>query len=172
MTYFIQNAQAINELSKGLVAAGFGPFVGSPCDALAPLYEALDRDAGVLTVPRDDNAIGIAAGVALAGGRPAVLLRNSGPGGSAEIIASVVAQHEVAMLLIVALDNGAADPQAGDQVMVRLSEQVLDRFGIQTVPLDPTTRADEPIDLVRGIVCDQLRPAALLVPFQAFGGQA
>src|ERR1700756_709445 len=78
MTYSIQNAQAVEELSRELVAAGFSPFVGTRCDALARLTEALDLAVGVLTVPRDDNAVGIAAGVALAGGYPAVLLRNSG----------------------------------------------------------------------------------------------
>lgn len=172
MTYFIQNVGAVEELSRGLVAAGFGPFVGGQCDALSPLHEALDLNVGVLTVPRDDNAIGIAAGVSLAGGYPAVLLRNSGPGSSAEVIASVVVPHEVPMLLIVALDHGAEGPTAENPAMVRLSEQVLDEFGIETVPLDPRTSAEGTVDVVRGIVRDQLRPAALLVPFGAFGRSA
>ncbi|HEX5113755.1 MAG TPA: hypothetical protein VFW65_01025 [Pseudonocardiaceae bacterium] len=168
MTYFIQNAQAVDELSRELVAAGFSPFVGTQCDALARLTEALDLAVGVLTVPRDDNAVGIAAGVALAGGYPAVLLRNSGPGNAAEVIGTVVAPHEVPMLLVLGI-GGPADPAADNLAMVRISEQVLDEFGIESVPLDPSMPAAAQVAVVRGIVRDQLRPAALLVPTTAFG---
>jgi sulfopyruvate decarboxylase subunit alpha len=179
MTYFIQNVHAVEELCRELVAAGFSPFVGAQCEALSSLREALDLSVGVLTVPRDDNAIGIAAGVALAGGFPAVLLRNTGPGISAEVIASVVAPHEVPMLLVVALDadsatgtDAAANRTAGNDAMVRLSATVLAEFGIESVPLDPTARPAGQVDVVRAIVIDQLRPAALLVPAGALGRPA
>lgn len=171
MTYFIQHAQAVDELSRELVAAGFSPFVTTGCDALARLAEALDLAAGVLTVPREDNAIGIAAGIALAGGHPAVLLRDSGPGGCAAAIGSVVAPHDVAMLFVVAV-GGPADPAADDLPMVRISEQVLDEFGIASVPLDPARPAAAPVAEVRAIVHDQCRSAALLVPAAAFGRAA
>jgi sulfopyruvate decarboxylase subunit alpha len=168
MTYFIQNAQAVEELSRELVAAGFSPFVATSCDALARLREALDLSAEVLTVPRDDNAMGIAAGIALAGGHPAVLLRNAGPGSSAEVIESVVAPHEVPVLLVVAI-GGPDDQATGNMAMVRIGEEVLEEFGIQSVPLDPTMAVTDQVAVVRGIVCDQLRPAALLVPATVFG---
>jgi sulfopyruvate decarboxylase subunit alpha len=171
MTYFVQNVRAVEELCRELVAADFAPFIGTQCAALAPLHDALDLSVGVLTVPRDDNAIGIAAGVSLAGGYPAVLLRNSGPGSSAEAIASVVTPNEVPMLLIVALGTDA-DLAPGDLAMARLSEQVLDEFGIESVRLDPATAAAAQIGVVRGILYDQLRPAALLVPSDAFGRAA
>jgi sulfopyruvate decarboxylase subunit alpha len=176
MTYFIQNVHAVEELCRELVAAGFSPFVGAQCDALSRLHEALDLTVGVLTVPRDDNAIGIAAGVALAGGFPAVLLRNTGPGISAEVISSVVAPHEVPMLLVVALAGDgtadAADQADADQAMIRLSGQVLAEFGIESVALDPAARPAGQVEVVRGIVIDQLRPAALLVPTDALGRAA
>ena len=181
MTYFIQNVHAVDELCRELVAAGFSPFVGAQCEALSRLHEALDLTVGVLTVPRDDNALGIAAGVSLAGGFPAVLLRNTGPGISAEVLASVVAPHEVPMLLIVALDaessadtdvDTAASRAAGNQAMVRLSAQALEEFGIESVPLDPTARPAGQVEVVRAIVIDQLRPAALLVPADALGRPA
>lgn len=171
MTNFIQNAQAVEELSRELVTAGFSPFVTTPCECLARLREALDVSAEVLTVPRDDNAMGIAAGVALAGGHPAVLLPNSGPGSSAEVIGSVVMPNEVPVLLIVAI-SGQDDLAADNGGLVRISEQVLDEFGIPSVPLDPTMPAADPVAMVRGIVCDQDRPAALLLPATVFGWTA
>jgi sulfopyruvate decarboxylase subunit alpha len=165
MANFTRNARAVEELGRELVTAGFAPFVCAPSDALSPLHEALDAIVGMLDVPRDDNAIAIAAGVSLAGGFPAVLLQNSGPGGCADVIASVIARHEVPMLLIVAI--GGTGPDASDPAMVRLSEQVLDEFGIQSVPLDPTMPAAAQIEVVRAIVLDELRPAALLLPDEA-----
>lgn len=164
MTNFVQHVSTVEELSRALIAAGFAPFVGARCDALAPLHEKLDLTVGVLTVPRDDSAIGIAAGVSLAGGYPAVLLGNTGPGGCAEVIAAVVSPHETPMLLIVPLETDSAPPRATDPRMARLSAHVLAEFGIDSVPLDPGSPVDEPIGAVRGIVHDELRPAALLVP--------
>jgi sulfopyruvate decarboxylase subunit alpha len=171
MTYFVQNVHAVEELSRELVAAGFSPFLGTPCDALAPLHEALDLSVGVLSVPRDDNAIGIAVGIALAGGYPAVLLRNSGPGSCAEAIASVVAPNDVPVLLIVAL-GADADLAPGDLAMNRLTEQVLADFGIQSIALDPESPPASLIGTAREIVCDLLRPAALLVPAESLGARA
>lgn len=167
MTYFVQHVRVVDELCRELVAAGFSPFIGARSADLAPLHDGLDIRVGVLTVPRDDNAIGIAAGVSLAGGFPVVLLPDSGPGATADVIASVIAPHEVPMLLVIALGAAATNP-----AMIRLSEQVLDEFGIESVWLDPEARLADRIGDARAIVQEQLRPAALLVPAAAFGGRA
>lgn len=164
MTNFVQHVSTVEELSKALIAAGFAPFVGARCDALAPLHEKLDLNVGVLTVPRDDSAIGIAAGVSLAGGYPAVLLGDTGPGSCAEVIASVVSPHETPMLLIVPLLADATFAPKMDPRTERLSGHVLGEFGIDSVSLDPATPVDEPIGTIRAIVQDEHRPAALLVP--------
>src|SRR5260364_366901 len=74
-------------LAQALVEKGFGPFFGTPCGILAPLYSILETEFGLHTIPREDNAIGIAAGTAMAGRRPVVLMQNSGLGQSVNAIA-------------------------------------------------------------------------------------
>src|SRR3712207_8855986 len=75
------------DLCAALVEAGFGPYFGTPCGILAPLYAAVERRPGLLTVAREDNAVGIAAGASLAGRYPVVLMQNSGLGQSVNALA-------------------------------------------------------------------------------------
>jgi sulfopyruvate decarboxylase subunit alpha len=168
MTNFVQNIDAAEELCDELIAAGFTPFVSTQSDTFSALHEALDERVGVLIVPRDDNAIGIAAGVSLAGGCPAVLLSDAGISGSADAIASLVTPHQTPLLLVISLGDdvpGGPDPR-------RLAELVMAELGVQTVVVDAGARPATRVRLVREIVREHLRPAALLVPIDAFGWPA
>src|SRR5687767_13871924 len=98
MTAFIRGVDVAKELSKELISADFGPFVSTPCPLLAPLHDALQEHVGVLTVVREDNAVGIAAGTSLAGRTPAVLMQNSGLGQSVNAIAALVVPYRIPML--------------------------------------------------------------------------
>lgn len=51
-------------------------------NGFGPLYEALRQDAGLVTVVRADNAVGLATGAWLPGQHPIVLMQNSGLGQS------------------------------------------------------------------------------------------
>lgn len=62
MTLFAQEVDVVGELCRELIAADFGPFFGTPCAVFLPLHAALDQEAHVLTVAREDNAVGIATG--------------------------------------------------------------------------------------------------------------
>jgi sulfopyruvate decarboxylase TPP-binding subunit len=168
MTNFVQNIDAAEELCDELIAAGFTPFVSTRSDTFSALHEALDERVGVLIVPRDDNAIGIAAGVSLAGGCPAVLLSDTGISGSADAIASLVTPHQTPLLLVISL--GGDLPSGSDPR--RLAELVMAELGVQTVVVDAGARPATSVRLVREIVREHLRPAALLVPLDAFGWPA
>lgn len=161
MTHFVQHVRAVDELCRQLVAARFGPFIGTRCEEFAALHEALAGTVGVLTVPGDDNAVAVAAGMSMAGGHPVVLLRESGPATVADAIAAVVTPHEVPMLLAVML-GGAAGPD--DRATARSGRRMLDEFGIQCVPLNADLPAAGPVEQVRAIVQDRHKVAALLVP--------
>lgn len=170
MTAFMKEVDVAKELCKELIAADFGPFFGTPCHILAPLYSALqDQDTRVLAVPRDDNAIGIAAGTALVGRSPVVLMQNSGLGRSVNAIASLVVPYRIPMLLIVSLRGVNPDPNHESSAMGRLTEPLLDTLDMEAVELDPAEMVASQVDLLRVTVQRRLRPAALLVPPHAFG---
>ncbi len=167
MTNFVQNIDAAEELCDELIAAGFTPFVSTRSDTVSALHAALEDRVGVLIVPRDDNAIGIAAGVSLAGGCPAVLLSDAGVSGCSEAIASLVAPDQTPLLLIVSLGEdpaieGGPDPR-------RIAELLMAELGIQSVMIEETARMPARVRLVREIVREHLRPAALLVPLDTDG---
>lgn len=158
-------------LSLSLAENGFGPFFGTPCGILAPFYERVEQDSGLHTVPREDNAVGMAAGAAMAGRSPVVMMQNSGLGQSLNALASLVVPYEIPMLLIVSLRGVLPDRTSENLVMGRLTEPLLNDCGIPTEQLR-ADRLDAQVDRARDLVCGQRRPAALLVPPALFGWQA
>lgn len=155
-------------LADRLLAAGLGPFFGTPCGILAPLYRVLAEQAALVTVTREDNAVGVAAGAALAGGQPVVIMQNSGLGQCVNALASLVVPYRIPMLLIVSLRGTGPDPTPENTVMGRLSESLLTDLGIPPVTADEElTDLDLAIDTVRSG-----NTAALLIPPALFGWRA
>lgn len=160
---------AADELADRLVRGGFGPFYGTPCGILAPLLTAIEERADLLPVVREDNAVGMAAGAALAGGRPVVLMQNSGLGQSVNALASLVVPYRIPMLLIVSLRGVGPDTTRENRVMGRLTEPLLHGLGVETAVLDPGSSPADRLSRAHDLVAGQGRPAALLVPPPAFG---
>ncbi|MFI2189859.1 thiamine pyrophosphate-binding protein [Streptomyces sioyaensis] len=158
-------------LAASLTEKGFDAFFGTPCGILAPLYERMTREYGLRTVPREDNAVGIAAGAAMAGRSPVVMMQNSGLGQSVNTLASLVVPYEIPMLLIVSLRGVLPDRTPENLVMGRLTESMLSDLGIPAERLQ-ADRVTAQVGWAREIVCERRRAAALLVPPALFGWQA
>lgn len=171
MATFAQKVQVAKELCKELMAVGFGPFLGTASSILSPFYSALDNQRGLLIISRDDNAIGVAAGAALAGNYPVVLMPSSGLGEAVTAIASLAVPYRIPMLLVVSLRAASPEATQENMIMGRLTEPLLDGLGIEAVMFDPDARPTKQVNRLRDIVRTQLRPAALLVPPTAFGGR-
>lgn len=161
--------QSAHDLCDALLDNGFGPFLGTPCGILAPLYGVLEQRAGLLTVAREDNAVGEGAGAALAGGRPVVLMQNSGLGQSVNALASLVVPYRLAMLLVVSLRGVGPDRTQENLAMGRLTEPLLAGLGIETATLDPGSHPATAVETVVDAVVRRGRSAALLVPPETFG---
>ncbi|WP_086563293.1 hypothetical protein [Streptomyces africanus] len=158
-----------DELSERLVHSGFGPFYGTPCGILAPLFTAIDHRTGLRPVVREDNAVGLAAGAALAGRAPVVLMQNSGLGQSVNVLASLIVPYDLAILLIVSLRGIQPDRTQENVVMGRITEPLLGGLGIETATLDTADDAAARAAWAHEVVVRQSRPAALLVTPAAFG---
>jgi sulfopyruvate decarboxylase subunit alpha len=158
-------------LADQLLDEGFSPFFGTPCGILAPLYAALEAKAALLTVPREDTAVGVAAGAAAAGRLPVVLMQNSGLGQSVNALASLLVPYQIPVLLIVSLRGIAPDPTPENRVMGQLTEPLLAAAGIHVARLD-ARRAASQVSRAYRVVSREHRTAALLVPPSLFGWQA
>lgn len=168
MPTFTQGIDVANELSKELIAADFGPFYATPCGILSPLHRTLDELAGVLTVAREDNAVGIAVGASLTGRNPVVLMENAGLGLSLSAIASLVVPYKIPMLFIVDVRVAADGPPGaelpGESVILRkLTVPLLVGLGVETFELRSDNSLADQVNLIQECVQDQRRPAALLI---------
>jgi sulfopyruvate decarboxylase TPP-binding subunit len=156
-------------LRAALATRGFGPYFGTPCGVLAPLSEAISRSDGVTTIPREDNAVGVAAGVSLSGRSPVVLMQNSGFGQSVNAIASLVLPYGIPILFIVSVRGVPPDSTAENKGMGILTRPICGVLGLRTVDLDSTADAAEVAALLAEEVIDRREPAVLLVAPDAFG---
>jgi sulfopyruvate decarboxylase subunit alpha/phosphonopyruvate decarboxylase len=157
-----------SELAVSLRASGYGPYFGTPCGILAPLYRELSENAGLTTVVREDNAIAVAAGCALAGAKPVVLMQNSGLGNSVNALASLVVPYQLPILLVVSLRGAEGDSTAENEVMGRLTPIVLENMGIPHRVLD-SRPMDDAVVWARDWLTEQHRSAALVVLPGLFG---
>ncbi|WP_320068925.1 thiamine pyrophosphate-binding protein [Micromonospora sp. RTGN7] len=158
-------------LSEALLEHDFAPFFGTPCGILAPLYGRLEAAANLWTVSREDNAVGVAAGAAMAGKSPVVLMQNSGLGQSVNAIASLIVPYQIPMLLVVSMRGAPPDFTTENIVMGRLTEPILTQAGIPTAHLDEENLAAQ-VGWAHGLVVERRQPAALLVPPALFGWRA
>ena len=77
-------------------------FTGVPCSFLAAILDRLEAE-GCRAAVREDVAIGLAAGVYLAGRQPVVLMQNSGLGVSLNALASLNLIYRIPVLLVISL---------------------------------------------------------------------
>ncbi|WP_217551467.1 thiamine pyrophosphate-binding protein [Streptomyces sp. GbtcB6] len=157
------------EFADQLVGNGYGPFFGTPCGVLAPLLGAVEDKATLLTIPREDNAVGVAAGAALAGRTPVVLMQNSGLGQSVNALASLVMPYRIPMLLIVSLRGQAPDTTQENTGMGRLTEPILAELGVATRRLAGDRDLGELMDWLDGRVRQRRETAAVLIGPATFG---
>ncbi|WP_411969198.1 thiamine pyrophosphate-binding protein [Paucibacter sp. B2R-40] len=117
-----------------LKEAGITSQVGTPCGILAPLWRRThgDDDVPLVTISREDTALGYAAGQALAGGYPAVLMQNSGFGNCVNVMASLVCPYEIPIILIISLRGTGNDTTPENASMGSVTASILAMWGVVT----------------------------------------
>jgi sulfopyruvate decarboxylase subunit alpha len=155
-------------LADGLRASGFSPFFGTPCGILAPLYTELSRDNEMLTIAREDSALGVAAGCALSGMNPVVLMQNSGFGQSVNAVASLISPYSIPVLIIISMRGTGQDSTEENQVMGRTTEWVLRSADVRTEHIGGDNIQTQ-VRWARNQVVGDRKPAALLVSPALFG---
>ena len=93
---------AEKEIMAFLKRQGFDFGVTFPCSNLNQLYEMLENEQGIMTVPvtREEEGIGICAGAYLAGRKPFMLIQSSGLGNSFNAIASLLKAYRIPILIL------------------------------------------------------------------------
>lgn len=82
---------------------GYDFFAGVPCSLLKGVIRRFDAEPrwGYVSAVREDSALGMAAGAAMAGKKPAVFMQNSGLGVCLNAIVSLNVIYEIPTLIVV-----------------------------------------------------------------------
>lgn len=135
-----------HRIVRALDAEGvhFMPYV--PDGTLAPLVSLAEQDSSFTTHPvsREEEGVGIAAGVNLTGKRSALLLQVTGLGNSLNAIGSLALAQRIPLLLIVSERGGLAETVSTQLPLGRAMPRMLDALGVTHHALRP----NDPVEAV------------------------
>jgi sulfopyruvate decarboxylase alpha subunit len=147
-----------------LRAAGFGFFTGVPCSLLSGLFAVLEKHPEIPFVPavREDAAVGLCAGVYMAGTLPVLLMQNSGLGYCLNAFTSLNLIYKLPVLTIVSWRGFGGKDAPEHLIMGDISEKLLQTAGMDYAILTENNAREVPQAAVRKIKTDEL-PFTLLV---------
>ncbi|MFJ6213757.1 thiamine pyrophosphate-binding protein [Streptomyces sp. NPDC092296] len=144
-------------LVRAFVDLGHTHFTGVPCSLLKGVFRILEDPGpelagsfGYLPAPREDSAVGVAAGLAAAGARPVVLMQNSGLGYCLNVITSLNLIYDIHVPLVVSWRGHDGNDAVEHDVIGRELTNLLDVFGLRHTVLDPA----EPRASVEKVLAD------------------
>ena len=113
-----------------------------PDNVLKPLINAVHADPyfTAFVAAREEEAIGIVCGAAMAGGRGIVLMQTSGFATLANVLASLAVAAQIPALMMVSERGTLGDFQPGQAITCRVMRPILQSLGIEHHAI---TRLDE-----------------------------
>lgn len=158
-----------------LLEAGFGPFTGVPCSYLKDLILDLELRAPAdwMVASSEGEAMGLAAGRALAGRRPVVLMQNDGYGNAVNPLSSLQLLYRLPALLLITWRAKPGQKDAPQhQLMGETLTALLDLFAIphRTLSADEAC-LDQALRDAAAHMEAHGTPFALIVPKATFTGE-
>src|SRR5687768_9634069 len=138
---------------------------GVPCSLIEDAIATLEHHPRLpwIATPREDAAVGVAAGAWFGGRRPAVLMQNSGLGTSLNALASLSLMYGLPVLLVVTW-RGFGGKDAPEHLLTgEITPRLLDLLGIphRTLAVDSV---DADLGWAAAEMDARRAPVALLVP--------
>lgn len=106
-----------------------------PCNMLGGVLEMLAGRVRHVPVTREEEGVGIAAGAALAGKRPLLLMQNSGLGNCVNALASLTGLFELPLFLLMSHRGGPSERIFAQKPMGQAAPRVLDALGIPFISI-------------------------------------
>jgi sulfopyruvate decarboxylase alpha subunit len=166
-------------VSDGLWDGGCREVVYVPDNPLSHILAALARDhplARATLATREEEAVGIAAGLYLGGAKPALLMQSSGLGNTLNAVGSLLLAFQIPVVMVVSMRGDPGEWNSARVPMGRAVRPVLDAFGVSHLSVD---REDEARDVVASLAqraFGMRLPSACLLPRQltvpAAGGRS
>jgi sulfopyruvate decarboxylase alpha subunit len=154
-------------VADGLWEAGCRDIVYVPDNPLSHILAALRRHhPGVRTLlaMREEEAVGIAAGLYLGGARPAVLMQSSGVGNTLNALGSLLIPYQVPVMLVVSMRGDPGEWNSAQVPMGRAVAPVFDAFGVQHLSVDREGDAAATVLALASLAFGTRTVAACLLP--------
>jgi len=154
-------------VGAGLHAAGCRDVVYVPDNPLSHVLAEIGeryRDVRLALATREEEAVGIAAGLYLGGRRPAVLLQSSGLGNSLNAVTSLAFPYQIPMVIVVSMRGDVGEWNAAQVPMGRAVRPILDAIGIPHATIESPADAERTVALAAATAFATRMPAACLVP--------
>ncbi len=154
-------------VADGLWSAGCRDIVYVPDNPLSHILNALRLNHGqarTLLAMREEEALGIAAGLCLGGARPAVLMQSSGLGNTLNAIGSLLIPYQIPVMLIVSMRGDPGEWNAAQVPMGRAVVPVLDALGIQHLAIERDEEAAGAVLALANLAFGARVQAACLLP--------
>jgi sulfopyruvate decarboxylase alpha subunit len=135
-------------VSEGLWAGGCRDVVYVPDNPLSHILAAFGRDhpeVRATLATREEEAVGIAAGLHLGGAKPALLMQSSGVGNTLNALGSLLVAYQIPIVMIVSMRGDPGEWNFAQVPMGRATVPVLDALGVQHLSIE---RGDESRDIV------------------------
>jgi sulfopyruvate decarboxylase alpha subunit len=112
-------------------SAGIDVVLSLPCNMLSGIMDEITlRNIKHVPVCREEEGVGIAAGVVLAGKRPMILMQNSGLGNCINALMSLTTLYEMPLLILMSHRGGEGEQISAQMPMGGIAPSLLDTMKI------------------------------------------
>jgi sulfopyruvate decarboxylase alpha subunit len=164
----------VKSVAAGLMQGGIQHVVYVPDTPLSSILRRLEAEGRVpLTLAtREEEGIGIAAGLHLGGQRPAVLMQSSGLGNAINALGSLLISYQIPVLLVISLRGELGEWNVAQVPMGRAVRPILDALGIQHVTPTGTQDLERTVAMAAALAFEVRLPVAYLLPPTITGAEA
>jgi len=164
-------------ICAGLHGSGCREVVYVPDNPLSHILRVLEQkypDIRATLATREEEAVGIAAGLYLGGARPVLMMQSSGLGNTLNALGSLMVAYQIPAVLLISMRGDAGEWNSAQVPMGRAVVPILHSFGIQHVTIDCPEAAEELVLASAALAFGTRHPAACLLPrrLTAAGGRS
>jgi sulfopyruvate decarboxylase alpha subunit len=157
-----------------LKASGVDTLVHVPDIVINEILKRAEPDPELLVIPttREEEGVGVVAGLYLGGRRPAMLLQNSGLGNAVNALASLTVPFEIPVLMLLSQRGGLGEWNPVQVPMQLASRPVLDALGMLHVTVVREDELNVAIRSAARAAFDTARGAAVILDKRLTAGGA
>ncbi len=151
----------------GLSAGGCYEVIYVPDNPLSHILRVLKHAypaMRAMLATREEEALGIAAGLYLGGARPALMMQSSGLGNALNALGSLLLAYQIPALFVISMRGDPGEWNWAQVPMGRAVVPVLDAFGVQHLVINQPDEAEEIVRASAVLAFDTRSPVACLLP--------